>query len=1098
MSVQGRLADFEALLLSNISEDSGVRDRAFEQLSHLLRTDFNNVIHALALVLRQSRNRTARHLAANRLTSYLTRGEPTGIESLPPELADLVKQEVLKGILEEPDAHIRTQICDTATQIAIVVMLKEQRWDSLLPFVKSCASSPNPGHRVAGFMLLRGIGGFGPDSLVPVLRDVHQIYLNGLKDADMIVRREAAMALLTHIPDSEYEPKQCAPFQELLPGVRQALTDLIRGNLHDEARKVIRAMVDAAHVNPRFFRPHLESMAQVMEQVVRSKDLELSLRRSGMEWFVSVCQFAPKMAKAKERFMRMAISSAMELMLMVEDDPDWPNETDENNEGKLHDDTLFDAGETALSRICTAVRLEGVQSILFPIIQQFMSTPDWRYRHAGVYAITYFGELLPLAKLPMNQIVSLFSDKNPRLAYAAIHCVGLLQLTHTDLSPSLHALVIPPLIRIMDARQMPRLQYVADASMINLLEDLADDSAQYMEQILAVCSRQITGGRPDVQHVVLTVLAQLASAVKERILPHYPMLMGNLRRLLTSSMERKMLWIKALEAATSLCTTVTRAHCRGDALEICGLIMRALETPHANDDLSLQYILQSLKGLASLLEEDFVPFLPNSVRFALSKARTEVKNEVRRIEQYDDEEREREQQRAYSENLDDKAQGVSCLAQLVADMYKHMGPYLQQSFNCLLELTGFVLHEDIRETAIASMPHCVKSAVYCVQQGQLSLDHLGAMINAIVRQFLTNFKSEHDVLLIRTLLSVLKDCLSELGSELAVRFLGPAQLEAIFATLVIVLRHSLNRIEETQEQLEIDKEGTPADDEDEDQMDAVLSMEEQVMVALATLMAAIMEAHKGRMMPAFVKEFLPSFAQHFDPEVDSYSQRFALNVLDDLVIHVGEDAQHIAANALPHVLLTMSSDDTDLLRAAALVLGSIAEYMPELFKRERDRILSALVGYLQSPKARSDPHYSLAADCALWALSRVIEFHVQQMPNHEQLVLTFFRYLPLQSPEASQEGPDVYGTVCWLLEKNYPLVVRELKRTLALLFIHALGSEFTDSELTMRVSRIAARVRAQSPDLLAQLRGEVPHLDDKLRDAAEAAALFESQGGGVG
>jgi hypothetical protein len=110
-------------------------------------------------------------------------------------------------------------------------------------------------------------------------------------------------------------------------------------------------------------------------------------------------------------------------------------------------------------------------SIIMPILSDFVSRTDWRFRHAGLRALSQAGEAVPLKDLPLKQICGFLTDANPRVRYAACHCIG--QLAH-DFAPQIqqkhHGLILPALLTPLGEYEFPRIQNFAAAALFNFID----------------------------------------------------------------------------------------------------------------------------------------------------------------------------------------------------------------------------------------------------------------------------------------------------------------------------------------------------------------------------------------------------------------------------------------------------------------------------------------------------------------------------------------------------------------------------------------------------------------------------------------------------
>ena len=98
---------------------------------------------------------------------------------------------------------------------------------------------------------------------------------------------------------------------------------------------------------------------------------------------------------------------------------------------------------------------------------------DWRYKNAGLMALSQVGEYLDdIQKIaPMVPvIVQHLLHPNPKIRYAALHCIGQMADDMTEeFQENFHEQVLPALTQVLDD-PVPRVQAHACAAMTNFFE----------------------------------------------------------------------------------------------------------------------------------------------------------------------------------------------------------------------------------------------------------------------------------------------------------------------------------------------------------------------------------------------------------------------------------------------------------------------------------------------------------------------------------------------------------------------------------------------------------------------------------------------------
>jgi hypothetical protein len=83
----------------------------------------------------------------------------------------------------------------------------------------------------------------------------------------------------------------------------------------------------------------------------------------------------------------------------------------------------FDSGVTALFKVCQSISSAKIIPIVFPIVSQFVSSEDWKFRFVGLQGLCQLGSLIPFSKVPFKQVLMFVKDRHPRVRHAALVCL---------------------------------------------------------------------------------------------------------------------------------------------------------------------------------------------------------------------------------------------------------------------------------------------------------------------------------------------------------------------------------------------------------------------------------------------------------------------------------------------------------------------------------------------------------------------------------------------------------------------------------------------------------------------------------------------------
>ncbi|CDR12997.1 unnamed protein product [Oncorhynchus mykiss] len=162
------------------------------------------------------------------------------------------------------------------------------------------------------------------------------------------------------------------------------------------------------------------------------------------------------------------------MMVDLEEDEEW-SMADELEDDDFDSNAV--AGESALDRMACGLGGKMVLPMIKQHIMTMLQNPDWKYRHAGLMALSAIGEgCHQQMEAILNEIVSFLllfcQDPHPRVRYAACNAIGQMA---TDFAPTFqkkfHDKVISALLQTMEDQTNPRVQAHAAAALINFTED---------------------------------------------------------------------------------------------------------------------------------------------------------------------------------------------------------------------------------------------------------------------------------------------------------------------------------------------------------------------------------------------------------------------------------------------------------------------------------------------------------------------------------------------------------------------------------------------------------------------------------------------------
>ena len=149
------------------------------------------------------------------------------------------------------------------------------------------------------------------------------------------------------------------------------------------------------------------------------------------------------------------------MMTELEDDSDWYTTNDIDDADDM--DASYIVAEQAMDRLSRALGGKHILPPAFALLPTYLSSGDWRHRHAALMCISAIGEgCVKIMEGELSRILEmilphLVRDQHPRVRYAACNTIGQMC---TDFGPILqnhfHEKVVLGLCSTMDALDQPR------------------------------------------------------------------------------------------------------------------------------------------------------------------------------------------------------------------------------------------------------------------------------------------------------------------------------------------------------------------------------------------------------------------------------------------------------------------------------------------------------------------------------------------------------------------------------------------------------------------------------------------------------------------
>ncbi|XP_035770892.1 importin-5 [Neolamprologus brichardi] len=402
---------------------------------------------------------------------------------------------LLLGNLMSPDNNVRKQAEETYDNIP-----GQNKITFLLQAVRDASAAEEVCTRIVTISVVLNFPGIFGNQQQHYMEVIKRMLVQCMQDqANPQIRTLAARAAASFVLSNESNTALLKHFSDLLPGILQAVNE----SCYQGDDSVLKSLVEIADTAPKYLRPNLEETLQLCLRLCADTNLTNMQRQLALEVIVTLSETAAAMLRKHTAIVAQSVPQMLAMMVDLEDDDEWAM-ADELEDEDFDSNAV--AGESALDRIACGLGGKIILPMIKQHIMQMLQNPDWKYRHAGLMALSAIGEgCHQQMEAILQEIVSfvlLFcSDPHPRVRYAACNAIGQMA---TDFAPTFqkkfHDKVISALLQTMEDQSNPRVQAHAAAALINFTEDCPksllilylDNLVQHLHVIMVAKLQEVT------------------------------------------------------------------------------------------------------------------------------------------------------------------------------------------------------------------------------------------------------------------------------------------------------------------------------------------------------------------------------------------------------------------------------------------------------------------------------------------------------------------------------------------------------------------------------------------------------------------------------
>uniref|UniRef100_A0A3Q3ETQ1 Karyopherin (importin) beta 3 n=1 Tax=Labrus bergylta TaxID=56723 RepID=A0A3Q3ETQ1_9LABR len=985
------------LLLGNLmSPDNNVRKQSEETYDTI--PGQNKITFLLQAIRDASAAEEVKQMAAVLLRRLLSSSFEEIYPGLTVEMQTAIKTELLTSIQQESSLNIRKKVCDIAAELCRNLIDDDgnNQWPELLKFLFDSVNSEKVGLREAALHIFWNFPGIFGNQQQHYMDVIKRMLVQCMQDQENPqIRTLAARAAGSFVLANESNTALLKHFADLLPGVLQAVNE----SCYQGDDSVLKSLVEIADTAPKYLRPNLEPTLQLCLKLCADTNLTNMQRQLALEVVVTLSETAAAMLRKHTAIVAQSVPQMLAMMVDLEDDDEWAM-ADELEDDDFDSNAV--AGESALDRI--ACGLGG--KIILPMIKQHIMTmlqnPDWKYRHAGLMALSAIGEgCHQQMEAILQEIVSfvlLFcSDPHPRVRYAACNAIGQMA---TDFAPTFqkkfHDKVISALLQTMEDQSNPRVQAHAAAALINFTEDCPktllipylDSLVQHLHVIMvAKLQELIQKGTKLVLEQVVTSIASVADTAEEKFVPYYDLFMPSLKHIVENAVQKELRLLrgKTIECISLIGLAVGKEKFMPDASAVMQLLLKTQTDFNDLEDDDPQ-----------ILGKEFQQYLP-VVMGPLMKTAS-IKPEVALLDTQDMENISEDDGWEFVNLGDQQSFGIKTAGlEEKATACQMLVCYAKELKEGFVEYTEQVVK-------LMSMPlllECarVRGPDYLTQMWHFMCD---ALIKAI--------GTEPD-----------SDVLSEIMHSFAkcIELMGDGCLNnEHFEELGGILKGKLEEHFKNQELRQTKRQDEDYDEQVEETLQDEDENDVYILTKVSDILHSVFSSYKEKVLPWF-EQLLQLIVQLICPNRPWADRQWGLCIFDDVVEHCSPSSFKYAEYFLRPMLQSLCDTSPEVRQAAAYGVGVMAQYGGESYRPFCTEAIPMLVRVIQAADSRVKENVNATENC-ISAVGKVIRFRPECV-NVNEILPHWLSWLPLN--EDKEEAVHTFDFLCDLIESNNPIVL---------------------------------------------------------------------------
>ena len=746
----------------------------------------------------------------------------------------------------------------------------ETKWPELIPHLFELYQANEGANTNAVFLILDPIFANSLSNLKKYIPEFAKLFETAFTLADSKTKLTATEAFVTFIQSAKRkELKHVKKMKQLL---QNYVVELIKTNEEEDLETVFGYIIDISEVEPSFFKSDIDAWIEIASKIRGlDKDSDSVFKTQGIEFLIPIFEAFPDLLSDNVKRLTDVTNIIMANLLEIGDtvEEEWKNPPEGFNDEVEEQDDQKDV-KFAISIVNQLFEIVGdkeMLTFLTTYLQPFVTSADWKHKHAAIMVLSQAGEYIgdndEYMKNIVNFVAASAKDPSPRVRYACCHLFGQfaddLQIKFQE---KFHKEYFGAILPLLDD-PVPRVVAHCCASLTNFLENCTQDYiAPYFELLYTKLYGWILNGSSFVKEAGLSAMSGLFEGASNLLLNQIDQLMSIVFTVIQKAQGPllKVLKGNAIECGTIICKYAPKEYFEKHADLLVVEMIKVVQSDVSLDcfDPQKSFLLSGFNRLAFTIPEKLLPHLDSLITALFTMAKHSIV------------EAQANKSASKTSSTEETELALHMISAFIRNLSDAMVKYEQQIYDLMIAIIDNIYEEDLRLTALDVL--CMLAKLYKNNPSPSNQQ----ILRQTVHKLWTLIEEDNNALTITDLILCMQKIL-----KYSENCFTEQELNAFFDKSKDVIAKSMKRKSEAHEDI----------DEDDDKEEADIALEENeeieegLQLEVANFIGCIFRSHTAISYPIFTR----ALNELITPALSlPQGLKFALFLICDSIAYLGK------------------------------------------------------------------------------------------------------------------------------------------------------------------------------------------------------------------